>query len=95
MTSLWRLQMFPLVRRRDLFVGTVLNVGDSWALIESALSRNQREVDRFARPPYWMFGQFAGAGASIRRFALFGSKGTSWTAMVEAGTEPSFRMMCT
>src|SRR6266568_216009 len=48
----------------------------------------------FARPLYWMLGQFAGAAASIRRFALFGSYGTSWTAMVDAGTEPSFRMMC-
>src|SRR6266404_8883290 len=48
----------------------------------------------FARPLYWMLEQFAGAGASIRRFALFGSYGTSWTAMVDAATEPSFRMMC-
>src|SRR6266536_2106120 len=45
-------------------------------------------------PLYKMLEQFAGAGASIRRFALFGSYGTSWTAMVDAATEPSFRMMC-
>jgi len=44
---------------------------------------------------YRMLEQFPGAGASIRRFALFGSYGTTWTAMVDAGTEPSFRMMCT
>src|SRR2546422_761682 len=49
----------------------------------------------FTMPPlYKMLEQFAGAGASIRRFALFGSYGTSWTAMVDAATEPSFRMMC-
>ena len=43
---------------------------------------------------YKMLEQVTGAGASIRRFALAGSYGTSWTAMVDAGTEPSFRMMC-
>ena len=43
---------------------------------------------------YKMLEQVSGAGASIRRFALAGSYGTSWTAMVDAGTEPSFRMMC-
>src|SRR5712692_4704373 len=50
---------------------------------------------RCARPRYRMLGQLTGAGASIRRFALFGSYGTSWTAMLDATTEPSFRMIWT
>ena len=50
---------------------------------------------RAMRSRYWMLVQFAGAGASMRRLALAGSKGTSWTAMDVAATEPSFRMMCT
>lgn len=41
---------------------------------------------------YWILVQLAGAGASMRRLPLAGSKGTSWTAMLEAGTEPSLRM---
>jgi hypothetical protein len=42
-----------------------------------------------------MLEQVSGAGASILRLALAGSYGTSWTVMVDAGTEPSLRMMCT
>ena len=53
-------------------------------------SRNHSEVDVACASSLQDVGQFTGAGASILRFALFGSKGTSWTAIVEAGTEPSF-----
>ena len=57
-------------------------------------SMDQSHRRRSAAPLYKMLEQVSGAGASIRRFALAGSYGTSWTAMVDAGTEPSFRMMC-
>jgi hypothetical protein len=64
------------------------------------MARGRRRVHGSIPPPsidpplYKMLEQVSGAGASIRRFALAGSYGTSWTAMVDAGTEPSFRMMC-
>src|SRR6267378_1229469 len=80
-------------RRTQVVIDTV--VSDSWTPQLDARPGISANWLWFARPLYWMLGQFAGAAASIRRFALFGSYGTSWTAMVDAGTEPSFRMMCT
>ena len=58
------------------------------------LLRRPTLAPSIAPPLHKMLEQVSGAGASIRRLALAGSYGTSWTAMVDAGTEPSFRMMC-
>src|SRR5262249_40252981 len=38
--------------------------------------------------------QFSGAGASMLRFCLAGSKGTNCAAMVDAAVLPSLRMRC-
>lgn len=69
--------------------------GNPCMRIELARARIRSQSHPSAPPRYRMLEQFAGAGASIRRFDLLGSNGTSWTAMLDAGTEPSFRMMCT
>src|SRR5262249_7070959 len=82
--------------RRELWSLSLLSriVSATHGRVGRGASRDQSCRRRSAPPLYKMLEQVSGAGASIRRSALAGSYGTSWTAKVDAGTEPSFRMMC-
>ena len=80
--KLWSLSLLPESYQRSM---------DAWAEARPWIDPTAFDLPSLF---YKTLEQVSGARASIRRFALPGSYGTSWTAMVDAGTEPSFRMMC-